>query len=419
MRSPRLRCPLRLLLPCLALAACGGSQRAEGGRESAAPPPSVTVARVVSTPLPDERERVGQVQAVEDVELRARISGFLEERRFEEGSDVEKGQVLFVIEREPYEAKVAQAQADLARTKASLQEAQLELRRGQQLRKQNVSSQADLDAAVARQAEAAAEVLAAEAALRTAQLDLDYTRIVAPISGRVGRATFSVGDLVGPESGTLATIASLDPIHVYWQVPEQVILNFRREGLERERRGEGPQRVTARLRFGDGTFYEHEGVWDFLDNRVDPSTGTQTARAVFPNPDGLLLPGQYGTVIVQVGAPRDTLVIPQAAVQEDQAGRFVLVVRSDDTVELRRVAMGARQDIYWEVRQGLAAGERVIYQGIQKARPGEKVAPMELQPQPFPGSSPAPPAGAAPAAPSGAPPAGASPAPSASPPPGG
>jgi membrane fusion protein (multidrug efflux system) len=397
MRLSHLRLLALLALPCLALAACGGDRREAGGPAEGAPPPSVTVAPAVSTLLPDERERVGQVQAVEDVELRARISGFLEERRFEEGADVEKGQVLFVIERAPYEAKVAEAEAEVARTKASLQEAQLELRRTRQLRKQNVASQADLDASVARQAEASAEVLAAEAALRSAQLDLDYTQIVAPISGRVGRANFSVGDLVEPDSGTLATIASLDPIYVYWQVPEQVILDFRRRSVARLRRGEPPQRVTARLRFGDGSLYEHEGNWDFLDNRVDPSTSTQTARAVFPNPDKLLLPGQYATVIVRVGAPRETLVIPQAAVQEDQAGRFVLVVRDDDTVELRRVTLGAQHDTYWAVRQGLAEGERVIYQGVQKVRPGAKVAPVELRPQPSPGPPPA--AAASPAAP--------------------
>jgi membrane fusion protein (multidrug efflux system) len=338
---------------------------------------------------------------VEDVDLRARVSGFLEQRLFEEGSDVEAGDLLFVIERAPYEAKVARAEAELARARATFEEAQIGLRRTEQLRARNVASQAALDAATATRNEAAAEMLAAEAALREAKLDLDYTQIHAPVAGRVGRSRFSVGDLVGPESGPLANIATLDPIWVYWQVPEAVLLGFRRQNAERVRQGLEPIEVVPTLRLADGTLYEHAGVWDFLDNRVDPTTGTQTARAVFPNPDAILLPGLYATVIVQVGAPRDTLVIPQSAVQEDQGGRFVLVVRDDDTVELRRVTMGARQGIYWEVQSGLSESERVVYQGVQKVRPGGAVAPVELRPEPpvGPAARPSAARGAAPSAP--------------------
>jgi membrane fusion protein (multidrug efflux system) len=198
-----------------------------------------------------------------------------------------------------------------------------------------------------------------------------------------------VGDLVGPESGALATLASLDPIHVYWQAPEGATLDFRRRTVERERQGLEPERITARLRFGDGSHYEHAGVWNFLDNRVDPTTGTQTSRAEFPNPDGLLLPGQYVAVILRIGEPRNTLIIPQSSVQEDQAGRFVLVVGDDDTAELRRVEMGAREGIFWEVQSGLAEGERVIYQGVQKAQPGARVTAVEQTPEPPVGPAPA------------------------------
>jgi len=343
---------------------------------------------VLSARLPEEYERVGQVQAIADVELRARIEGFLEERHFEEGSEVESGQLLFTIERAPYEARVAEAEAQLARAQANLKDAGLELGRARELRRKDVATQATLDTAIARQAAQKAEVLAAEAALRQARLNLDYTEIHAPVTGRVGRAFFSVGDLVEPDSGPLATLATMDPIHVYWQVPEGAILDFRRRNVAREREGEEPLEVIAHLRFGDGTFYEHPGVWNFLDNRVDPTTGTQTARAEFPNPEGLLLPGQYAAVIVQVGEPRDALIIPQAGVQEDQAGRFVLVVDDEDMVELRRVEMGARLGIFWEARAGLAEGERVIYQGVQKARPGGRVAVVERTPDPPVGGAP-------------------------------
>lgn len=373
---------------CLALA-CFGGETPSGPRDAAgAPPPSVTVARVQATLLPDERERVGQVQAIEDVELRARIEGFLEQRLFEEGSDVAKGDLLFVIERAPYEARFAEAEAQLARARAALTEAQLALTRTQELRRKNVSTEAQLDSAVAREAGAAAEVLAAEAALKQARLNLDYTEIHAPVAGRVGRAFYSQGDLVDPDSGPLVTLASLDPIYVYWQVPEGAILDYRRRNVARAQRGEAPLRVTAQLRFGDGSFYEHPGVWDFLDNRVDPTTGTQTARAEFPNPDGLLLPGQYAAVIVQIGEPRHTLIVPQASVQEDQAGRFVLVVDAEGNAELRRVEMGTRLGIFWEVRSGLAEGERVIYQGVQKVQPGVHVAAMERTPEPPVGGAP-------------------------------
>jgi membrane fusion protein (multidrug efflux system) len=373
------------LLAALALAtgggACGEGAPDGAGPGGGGPPPSVTVTEAVRTQLPDERERVGQIRAVDDVELRARITGFLEEQRFDEGSDVEAGTLLFVIERAPYQAEVKAAEAELARAEAALQEAQLGLRRTRTLHQRNVQSEAALDAAVAKEAQARAEVLAAQAHLTRAQLDLSYTEIRAPVSGRVGESRFDPGDLVEPDSGPLTTVVKLNPIYAYWQVPEQVLLDFRRRNRERLRNGEEPIEVKARLRFADGSIYEHEGVWDFLDNRVASSTGTQTARAVFPNPDGILLPGQYARVIVEVGEPRETLVIPQSAVQEDQAGRFVLVVDDEDKAVLRRVEMGARQGIYWEVASGIAEGERVIYQGVQKVRPGQPVAPVSVRPE--------------------------------------
>lgn len=372
------------------VAACDDGATPGAGSAGAVPAPSVTVAEVMRTRLSDERERVGQIRAVDDVELRARIPGFLEEVRFDEGSDVEAGTLLFVIERAPYETEAKAAEADLARAAATLQEAQLELRRTRELRQRNVQSEAALDAAIAKEAQAQAEVLASQAGLTRAQLDLAYTEIRAPVAGRVGESRFDQGDLVGPESGALTTVVKLNPIHAYWQVPEQVLLDFRRRNRERVQSGEAPIEVTARLRFADGTFYEHEGVWDFLDNRVASSTGTQTARAVFPNPDRILLPGQYARVLVEVGEPRETLVIPQSAVQEDQGGRFVLVVDDEDEAVVRRVEMGARQGIFWEVAAGLSEGERVIYQGVQKVRPGQPVDPVRVRPEPPTGPRPAP-----------------------------
>lgn len=358
-------------------AGCGG----DGSDPGAQAAPAVTVSPVAERRLADERERVGQIRAIQEVTLRARVSGFLEERRFTEGADVAQGDVLFVIEQAPYQAKLLQAEAELARAKSELQELELELRRTRTLHERQVTSDAALDAATTAAGAAAADVLAAEARLKQAQLDLDYTTIRAPMASRVGQSAYDVGDFVGPESGSLATLLSLDPIHVYWEVPEQTLLDFRRASAARRRDGDEPIRVTARLRFGDGSLYEGAGSWDFVDNRVDANTGTQTARAVFPNPEKILIPGQYATVLVQVGEPRKALVVPQAAVQEDQGGRFVLVVGRDGIAQVRRVTMGARDGIYWEVSQGLAAGELVVYQGIQKVRPGAPVSPKQVEPE--------------------------------------
>lgn len=334
---------------------------------------AVTVAPVTRMSIADRRERVGQVQAIEDVEIRARIEGFLDQRLFAEGSDVDKGDLLFVIEQAPYQAEVARSKAELASARAALRKTQLDLARIRELRRKGTISQSDLDEALALEQQAEANVQAREAELRQAQLNLDYTQIHAPISGRIGRSAFSVGDLVDSDSGALATLVMLDPIYVYWTVGEQVLLEARR----RERL----RKATAQIQFSDGSFYKHVGEVDFLDNRVDPSTGTQTVRAVFQNPDKVLLPGQYVTVVVQVGEEQSQLVIPQSAVQEDLAGRFVLVVDAQNVASIRRVTMGPRQEIFWVVEDGLVEGEQVIYQGTQKVRPGATVKPIVLAPR--------------------------------------
>ena len=344
-------------------------------------PASVTVTPVIRVDVADQRERVGQVQAIEDVELRARIEGFLAKRLFDEGSDVQTGDLLFVIEKAPYEAEVARAQAELTSAKAALEKTRLDLKRSQELRVKKTVSQATLDEANALEKQAAADVLARAAELQQAELDLNYTEIRAPVAGRIGRSVYSVGDLVEPDSGALATVAMLDPIYVYWTVGEQVLLNARRAASGRPNQSTATS-VTAKLKFADDSIYEHGGAVDFADNRVDPSTGSQTVRAVFDNPDKLLLPGQYVSVLVTVGEEHGALAIPQSAVQEDQSGRFALIVDANNKVVVRRITVSSRQSIYWVVEDGLGEGEFVIYQGVQKVRPGATVDPIILAPQP-------------------------------------
>ncbi|MGI9383516.1 MAG: efflux RND transporter periplasmic adaptor subunit [Methyloligellaceae bacterium] len=385
---------LGLLSPLLSVAIIGGlgfaywyvfygpSASAEAKGPQAAPPsPTVTVTTVERVRIADVRERVGRVVAVDDVQLEARVSGYLAERRYTEGRLVQKGDLLFVIEKAPFEAEVARARAELERAKAAVRNTELTLKRVRELQLKGHSSKQSLDDALARRDQAVADVAARKAALRQSEINLSYTEIRAPVAGRIGRALFSVGDRVGPDKGTLARIVTVDPIHVTWTAGEQVALDFRRANVERATRGQAALDVKVMVKFPDGTAYGHEGVMSFVDNVVDPATGTQTARADFANPDGLLVPGQFVAVFPKVGEARERLAVPQTAVQQDQIGRFVFVVDAQNKVERRQVGLGRRQGVLWVVRSGLRQGERVIFEGVQKVRPGAVVTPVAGKPQ--------------------------------------
>ena len=335
---------------------------------------SVTVTAVRNINVAETVERVAQTQATEDIELMARVEGFLIERKFIEGSNVNKGDLLFVIEKAAYEAEVQRITAELEKSKAEHIKEKLNLVRVRSLRKEQASSQAELENAIATEKMIAAEIAVHQAELSRAKLDLGYTEVKAPIDGRIGRSEFSVGDLVNRQSEPLTTIVALDPIYVYWEVSEHIPLDYRKRFPIKN--GKFSIKVTTGIRFSDGSTYGHEGRIDFIDNRVDRSTGTQRVRAVFPNPDNILVPGQYVTIVIQIGESRERLAVPQSAVQADRSGYYVLVVNENNVVSIKRTEMGDRKGVFWVVEEGLTEGESVIYQGIQKVRPGSTVKPV-------------------------------------------
>jgi membrane fusion protein (multidrug efflux system) len=359
--------------PKAALAAfCLAALAARAAAQTAAPPPAVTVTPVVSRQVQETGEFVGRVTAIDRVDIVARVSGFIEERTFTEGQQVKKDDLLFRIEQVTYKAVVEQQQAALARAKATEVNAKLALERGKELIRNNNIPQSTLDQRAADEAAARASVMEAQAQLDQAEINLGYTEIRSPIDGRIGLANFTVGNLVGPSSGKLATIVSQNPIYVIFQASSRDVLNYRKRMAES---GIKNQHATIHIRLPDGSIYPHPGTTNFLDVQVDPNTDTISVRATVPNPDAILVPGGVVGVTTERGEPRAALLIPQSAVQLDQAGRYVLLVDPNNKVELRRITIGVEQGRDVVVTNGLKQGELVIVEGIQKVRAGQIVAP--------------------------------------------
>lgn len=338
--------------------------------QNAVPPPAVSVSPVVTRHVTETGEFVGRVTAINKVDVVARVPGFIEERTFTEGQAVKTGDLLFRIEQATYKAAVEQQQANLAKAKAAEVNASLQLERGKELVRTNNIPLSTLDQRAADEATAKANVLEAQALLDQAEINLGYTEVRSPIDGKIGIAYFTVGNLVGPSSGKLATIVSQDPIYVIFQASERDVLNYKRRVAESADKN---PHVTVHIRLPNGADYPHAGLTNLLDVQVDPNTDTVAVRAQFPNPEGLLIPDGIVGVTVERGAPRSALVVPQAAVQLDQAGHYVLLVDSAKKVELRRVTTGVEQGRDVVVTEGLKEGELVIVEGIQKVHPGQVV----------------------------------------------
>ncbi len=336
-----------------------------------APAPVVTVAAVAEQEVNPPTDYVGRVEAIQAVDLRARVEGFIEQVKFREGSKVQAGDVLYLIEQAPYKAKVNEAAAKVADAEASLTKARQYLQRLQSVRSGGVSA-TDLEAAISTELKAKALLQEAKASLEQSELDLGYTVIKAPIGGRIGRTAYTKGNLVGPNTGALARIVQLDPIRAVYSMSENDLVNPRiaREGSC----AEDPQnRIVPRIQLPGGKMYPVSGRLDFIDNQVDAGTGTIAVRAVFDNPDGVLLPGQYVNVLVRCSAGVSRPVVPQSAVQEDRDGRYVFVVDGDNKAQKRRIKTGAAIGTMWAVDSGLMAGETIIVQGVQKVKPGQAV----------------------------------------------
>ncbi len=357
----------------LTLTGCEPASEAPGSAAAPPPPPAVGVAPVREREITPSTEFVARVEAIDAVDLAARVQGFLEERAFDEGAMVQAGALLFRIEREPFEANVAARNADVERTTATLTNARLQRERLEPLIARGGATQAQLDAAIAAEQEARAARDAAQAALQRAEIELGYTEIRAPFTGRIGRVPFAVGAVVGPQSGPLARLVRVDPIFVNIPVNDRTMLAVRRMQ-------DPSEQFRPYVRLADGSMIEEPGRFEFSDPEVDPTTDTVRVRATFDNADELLLNGQFVTVVSRAAQPETALVVPQIAVQQDQAGRLVLVVTPENKVELVRVSLGARVDTDWIVESGLQIGQAVIVEGLQKARPGMLVEPTPATP---------------------------------------
>jgi RND family efflux transporter MFP subunit len=408
--------PLSLLAPAagLFLAVSGCSKKAEA---PAAPPvPEVSVAEVVQRDVPVGGELTGTLRGFEDVEIRARVEGYLRSIDFQEGTEVKKGKLLFTIDDAQYRAKLAEAKGDLARTQAAFGKAEADVKRFTPLVEKRAISQAELDNAQSARRASQAQMEAARANVEKATLDLGYTKVTAPTDGLVGKAERKVGDLVGKGEPTLlTTLSSIDPIRVSVQIPEALYLRYADRVAQIEAGAKAPPPATAgqeqgpQLVLANGSVYSERGRIILVDRAVDPTTGTLRVDLGFPNPKKTLRPGLYGKVKYREETRAGALLVPQRAVQELQGQFTVVVVNAESKAETRKVKTGPRAGSLWVIEEGVKPGEKVVVEGVQKVRDG---APVKATVVPAEQAAPAAPAPVPAAAPAGqAPPAVPAPAP--------
>jgi len=375
----------------LLLAACGENpqQRPAGGP----PPPQVTVAKPAKRVVIDQDEYVGRFVAIDSVEIRARVSGYLDRVHFTDGQIVKQGDLLFTIDKRPFQAALDQAKANLAQAKANLAFAETDLVRGAQLVKDRTITEQTFDQRTQAKRVGEASVAAQEAAVRQATLDLEFTELRAPVDGRIGDRRISPGNLIsgGTTSGStslLATIVSVDPIRFEFTFDEASYLRYERLSRTGRDMTSRDSSVVADLKLIDEPDFRNQGRMDFVDNVIDRSSGTIRGRAVFSNPDGVFTPGMFGRVRVPGSPSYMALLVPDAAIGTEQTRKYVLTVDADNTVRIKYVTMGQLFDDLRSIKAGLNEDDRVIVNGLMRARPNQKVTPQEQGAEPKPPGSP-------------------------------
>ena len=351
----------------------------EGQQPQAPPPPKVTVSKPVVEDVVEWDEYTGRLEAVDTVDVRARVSGYLESIHFKDGQTVKKGDLLFVIDPRPYQAELDRALAQSKLAKARLSLAENDLKRAKNLLSARAISEEEADTRASDEQVAQASVEQAQADVNAARLNVEFTQVRAPITGLISRKYVTEGNLInGGTGGTLlTTIVSLDPIYCYFEADEQSYLrytNLEQKGMMPDsRKGENP----AFMELSNETGYPHKGYIDFIDNRLDPNTGTIRGRGVFPNPDDTLTPGLFARMKITGSGQYKAVLVPDEAVGSDQSQKFVMVVNPEDMVEYRQVTLGPRVSGLRVIRQGVGPEDRIIVNGLQRAMPGMKVSPVE------------------------------------------
>jgi membrane fusion protein (multidrug efflux system) len=386
-------------LALLALGACGDKKPDAQAKPAAPPPPEVSVITVAPERLAITNELPGRLEATRSAQVRARVPGIVQKRLFTEGSDVKAGTVLFRIDPASLQASLANVQAARSRAEANLAQASLKVKRYAPLVQTNAISRQEYDDALAAQKQAQADLEAARASQQTASLNLGYATVVAPISGRIGRAQVTEGALVGQGEATpLATIQQLDPIYVNLTQSSSELLKLRQAMSAGKLKTVGRDQASVSLVTEDGTAYPQTGKLLFSDLAVDQSSGAITLRAEFPNPERFLLPGMYVRARLEQAVNESAITVPQQAVQRDNNGASVMIVAADGKVAPRPIKTGSVQGDKWIVTDGLKQGDVVIVEGLQKVQPGAPVKPVPWKPATA-GNAAAPVAAAAPAAP--------------------
>jgi len=378
--SGRARLVLWLIVGTVALGTYRHLATVEAVAQTAAAPPLVTVSNPLQRDIVEWDEYTGQFAAVDYVEIRARVSGYLTEIHFADGEIVKKGDLLFVIDPRPFEIARDSAEAQIAQAQARLDLANSQLQRTSELRRSDFAPQSTLDERRAETRSATAALETARAALRSAELDLEFSHITAPVSGRVSQHLVSIGNLVsGGATGTptlLTTIVSLDPIHFFFDMSEADFLAYQRAVASGRLGSTRDSSLIAEVRLADETAWKRQGILDFVDNSVDRSAGTIRARAVFANPDFFITSGQFGRLRLPGSERYEAILIPDSALVTDQSRKIVMTVKDDGTVEPRVVRPGPIVDGLRVIRDGLGPKDIIIINGLVRARPGAKVTPQ-------------------------------------------